>query len=114
MIRRRVPIRRTAIRKVRSKPRPGRLKGQALLELRADCYRRDFGICRKCGKCTNWDASQESDNSYHMSHIRAKRIGLDILENVETLCGACHRKFHSFGPSMQKPCPPKPIDTDSI
>lgn len=98
----------TYIKKKRSKPRRGRLQGDDLLELRADCYRRDFGICRKCSCLTNWDASHESDNSYHMSHIKAKRMGGDTLENVETLCGACHRKYHNFGPSMEKPCPPKP------
>jgi hypothetical protein len=100
-------IRRTPIRKVRSKPRRGRLKGQALLELRADCYRRDFGICQKCGRATDWDASQESDNAYHMAHRRGKRMWGDHLDQVEVECGACHRKFHAYGPTMEKPCKPK-------
>lgn len=107
-------IKRSPIRKVRTKPRPGRLKGQALLELRADCFRRDFGICQKCRRVTDWDASQESDNAYHVAHRRGKRMWGDHLDQVEVECGACHRKFHSFGPSMEKPCPPKPkkVDTD--
>jgi len=102
-----VPLKRTAVKPVRSKPRPGRLKGQKLLELRAECYRRDFGVCQECGRPTDWDADQERDNSYHMAHIKAKRIGLDMLENVRTLCGFCHRREHLWGKSMAKPVPPK-------
>jgi 5-methylcytosine-specific restriction endonuclease McrA len=45
--------------------------------------------------------------SFHMSHIKAKRMGGDFLDNVETLCGDCHRKYHNYGPSMEKPVPAK-------
>lgn len=94
------------IRSRRTKPRPGRLKDEALAKLRIDCYVRDGGRCVKCQTMT-YEAPQERDYAYHMSHKRAKRIGLDTLENVETLCGKCHRTFHNYGPSMTKPCPPK-------
>ena|ERR1700677_818972 len=91
----------------RSKPRPGRLKGEALQQLRMDCWFRDKGECQKCGIHTNYVADPMVSYSYHMSHIQAKRLGGDSLDNVETLCGDCHRKYHNYGPTMEKPCPPK-------
>lgn len=95
------------IRSRRKKPRPGRLQGVELADLRLSCWLRDDGVCKKCSCQAFPDLPHTSPNSYHMSHIKAKRIGLDVLENVETLCGDCHRKFHNFGPSMKKPVPPK-------
>jgi hypothetical protein len=92
------------IRKVRRKPRPGRLKGKELAELRIQCFARDRALCQDCGQMVIFDAPHEWDNSYHMAHIKAKRIGLDKLSNVKTSCGRCHRKHHAGG----KPCPPKP------
>jgi 5-methylcytosine-specific restriction endonuclease McrA len=91
------------IRKARRKPRPGRLKGVALAELRIQCFARDRALCRDCGRFVIFDAPSEWDNSYHMAHIKAKRIGLDILSNVKVSCGKCHRAHHSGG----KPVPPK-------
>lgn len=108
MIRRYAPIKRTAVKKKRSKPRPGRLQGKKLYDLRWACYNRDKGLCQKCGVLTHWMQDELAPDLYHMSHIKAKRIGLDTLENVEVLCGACHRQFHQYGPSMKKPVPPKP------
>lgn len=101
-------IPRKPIRKVRSKPRPGRLKGRNLATLRQNCWDRDEGICQECGKPTLFGVSLDCSDAFHMAHIKAKRIGLDTLDNVRTLCGDCHRKEHSYGPSMEKPCPPKP------
>lgn len=91
----------------RSKPRRGRLKGVDLSALGLACWHRDDGHCRECGILTLWDAPQESDRSYHMAHIKAKRIGGDSLGNVRTLCGECHRKEHNYGKSMTKPVPCK-------
>jgi hypothetical protein len=34
----------------------------------------------------------------------------DSLETTEVNCGKCHRRFHAYGPSMEKPCPPKSVD----
>jgi 5-methylcytosine-specific restriction endonuclease McrA len=100
-------IKRSPIRKVRSKPRRGRLKGAALIKLRDDCFLRDAGICQKCGNQTDPDAPHENDNAYHMAHRKGKRMWGDHLDQVEVECGACHRKFHAYGPSMIKPCNPK-------
>jgi 5-methylcytosine-specific restriction endonuclease McrA len=92
----------------RKKPRPGRLKGEDLIKLRHDCYLRDNAICQKCGIFTLWVTTNVmATNLYHMAHIKAKRMGGDTLENVETLCGDCHRRYHLWGPSMEKPCKAK-------
>jgi 5-methylcytosine-specific restriction endonuclease McrA len=107
-------IKRTPIRKVRSKPRPGRLKNAELELLRMKCWERDKGLCQRCGQFTDPDKFHTASDSYHMAHKRGKRMWGDSLDQVETFCGDCHRRFHNFGPTMQKPCPPKPIDTDSV
>lgn len=100
-------MKRRPIRKRRTKPRPGRLKGAALARLRQQCWDRDGGECRECLKHTNYLLYKEHPDSYHMAHIKAKRIGGDSLNNVRTLCGDCHRKEHNYGPSMTKPVPSK-------
>ena len=93
----------------RNKPRPGRLKGTALIELRIACYMRDKGLCQRCGKGVVFDMNQECADSFHMAHRRNKRMWGDTLENVQTECGACHRQYHAQGPSMTKPVPPKEV-----
>lgn len=109
MIPRYTPLRRgkPPKKKRAGKPRPGRLQGTALDMLRADCYLRSTD-CDECGEYTVFNAPHTWPNSFHMAHIKAKRIGLDTLSNVRTLCGDCHRKEHNYGKSMDKPCPPKP------
>lgn len=96
---------RKPIRKVRSKPRPGRLKGKDLAMLRIDCFARDKAICQDCGCVVIFDAPHTWPNSFHMAHIKAKRIGGDNLDNVRTLCGTDHRNEHAGGNG--KPCPKK-------
>jgi 5-methylcytosine-specific restriction endonuclease McrA len=95
------------IRTRRTKPRPGRLEGEDLAELRVECYFRDKGICQRCGRKTVFGLNQECDDSFHMAHRRNKSMWGDTLGNVQTECGACHRKYHQCGPSMQKPVPAK-------
>jgi|GEM_PF-2053599 5-methylcytosine-specific restriction endonuclease McrA len=116
---RRTPIKRSGPpRKKRpGPPRAGRLEGDDLTGLRDDCFARDFGICQamipdgrtayQCGTQTFKDLPHTAPNSYHMAHVQGKRRGGDSLQNVKTFCGDCHRKFHNFGPSMQKPCKSK-------
>jgi 5-methylcytosine-specific restriction endonuclease McrA len=128
MILRRSPIKRgRPVKKVRSKPRAGRLKGAALEKLRRECFERDgyrcqawemgvvgwfrvefpshresipiFGL-RRCRKSVTWESG-------HMAHIKAKRRNGDSLDNVRTLCAECHGLEHAYGPSGIKPCPPK-------
>jgi hypothetical protein len=95
------------IRSKRKKPRPGRLKGDDLTELRFACYERDKAICQRCGHMTFNRLPQEHDESYHMAHRKGKRMFGDSLDNVQTECGACHRRYHVYGPSMEKPVPAK-------
>lgn len=111
-------IARSPIRKVRSKARPARLKGNALAALRAQCFERDGYLCqhilkvvrvapewvevKRCRKRVTWGTG-------HMAHIVSRgRGGKDELSNVTTKCAACHIGIeHSYGPSGQKPCPRK-------
>lgn len=101
-------IPRKPIRKVRSKPRFGRLDAAGIQAQRARIFVRDKGVCQDCGMYTLFNAPEEWDNSFHRAHIRNKRMFGDDDSNVKTNCGGCHRKFHQNGPSMEKPCPPKP------
>jgi len=121
MIRRRAPIRRTAIRKVRSKPRPGRLKGKALENLRRDCFERDNYQCRheirhpiadlkgyvvdsyyeRCGNFVTWETG-------HMAHIVSRGAGgKDELSNVLTKCPYCHQIREHHEGNGGKIIPPK-------
>ena len=88
-------MKRTPIRKSRSKARPGRMKGEAMTRLRLAAYVRDNGLCSECGKLLGWD-------NCHLAHIKSKRRHGDSLENVRILCIPCHLREHS-----PKACPPK-------
>jgi hypothetical protein len=57
-----------------------------------------------CGVALNLTQPPEHPQSYHMAHIRNKRMWGDSIENVKALCGSCHRDSHNAG---GKPCPPK-------
>lgn len=116
----RTPLKRSTkpIKKSRSKPRPGRLKGDAMTQLRSDCFERDRYYCQhetfshvlqalvKCCARVTWETG-------HMAHkISRGRGGKDELSNVVTKCAHHHMVVeHSYGPSGVKPCPKK-IDTD--
>jgi len=71
-----------------------RLSGKAMEELRLQCFRRDRGHCQECGQRLMWDAWTGASQSYHMAHIRNKRMYGDTLENIRALCGDCHRAEH--------------------
>jgi 5-methylcytosine-specific restriction endonuclease McrA len=89
--------------KPRKKPRAGRLKGQELEDLRQACWARDKGCCVDCGQHAVYYAPHMWSNSYHMAHVRNKRMWGDNLDNVVTKCGDCHRSEHAGG----KPVPSK-------
>jgi 5-methylcytosine-specific restriction endonuclease McrA len=104
------------IRKSRSKPRPGRLKGADMEQMRRDCFERDRYQCQGHRPMWNWFTERwepEKCLRYvtwengHMAHIGAKRRHGDSLDNVRTLCGECHGIEHQWGKSMTKPCPRK-------
>lgn len=94
------------IRKVRSKPRPGRLKGADFENLRRACFNRANGRCEDCGCFMLYRRRFDADPiAYDMAHIRNKRMYGDHLGNVRALCHECHMDSHNAG---GKPCPKKP------
>jgi hypothetical protein len=93
------------IRSRRSKPRPGRLKGDDLTALRLACFMRDRGRCVVCEKRLHLDPRFDGDpDAYDMAHKRNKRMHGDSLGNVEAQCHRCHMNYHAG----EKPCPAKP------
>jgi hypothetical protein len=56
MILRRSPMKRGRVKKVRSKPRAGRLKGADMEQLRRECFERDFYLCQGfvCDLVVDW------------------------------------------------------------
>jgi 5-methylcytosine-specific restriction endonuclease McrA len=115
MILRRSPMKRGRVKKVRSKPRAGRLKGADMEQLRRECFERDFYLCQGfvCDLVVDWMQFGHTCNrpvtweTGHMAHIGAKRRHGDSLDNVRTLCAECHQIEHAYGKSGVKPCPPK-------
>jgi 5-methylcytosine-specific restriction endonuclease McrA len=110
MITRRKPLKRSPlkrstkpVKKVRSKPRPGRIKGKDLQAQRIRIFERDKGLCHDCGIPVLFNAPEEWDNSFHRAHLRGKRNFGDDDSNVKTSCGKCHRAHHAG----HKPVPPK-------
>ena len=95
------PIARTAVKKVRAKPRPGRLKGAKLTTRRAERWDIDKGICQGCFKPCD-------PNNWHLAHFRNKRMWGDGIENMRVKHPDCHLVVeHAYGPSGVKPVPPK-------
>ncbi len=101
---------------MRKRPmRPGRLKGDALAALRAQCFERDQFRCQYrirtgyaldgsiCGYALCWEPV--TWDSGHMHHLKTRGAGgKDELSNVQTICASCHQKAHNC---EGKPCPPK-------
>lgn len=83
------------IRSRRKKPRPGRLKGKDLEQLRRQCFERDNECCVVCGMKLRWETGYR--DSMHMAHIRAKRIGGDNLANVRSKCFHDHIEVEHLG-----------------
>lgn len=114
------PIARTAVKKVRAKPRPGRLKGKALTALRESVFERDGFRCQHLLPAHITDHGQViselwepcnlllTSRTAHLAHIRNKRMWGDSMENCTTKCAEHHLvNEHSYGPSGIKPVPPK-------
>lgn len=104
------------IKKVRRKPRLGRLKGAAMTNLRRACFERDGYRCKhmvrrstaehswweECGCVVTWETGD-------MAHIVSRGAGgKDELSNVVTKCRLHHRVVeHAYGKSGEKPVKPK-------
>jgi 5-methylcytosine-specific restriction endonuclease McrA len=100
-------LKRSPIKKKRSKPRPGRLEGKEMDDLREIVFTRDMGICQNCGRKIIFNAPHEHDDSFHLAHTKGKRMWGDSPETTRAECGRCHRTFHNYGPSREKPVPAK-------
>ena len=89
------------IKKVRSKPRPGRVRGKAMGAMRSEVFKRDGDCCTNCGAFV--------PKTGHLAHKRSKRMFGDSPENTCVECPKCHGEYHAYGPSRQKPCPVRPV-----
>lgn len=105
MIPRHKPMKRS-----RYKPRPGRLKGDDMSDLRDEAYARDKGCCVACGRILNPLAPKITDDSFHLAHRRNKRMHGDHIDQVDCQCGKCHREEHHYGKSRIKPVPRKDVE----
>lgn len=68
--------------------KPIRLKGRKLIELYEAVYKRDHGLCVKCGK---W--IEPGTIPHH--RILKSQGGSDIMDNLEMQCLKCHDKEHN-------------------
>lgn len=116
-------MKKSPIKKRRNRPRPGRVRGKAMEELRRACFERDGYRCQalkypvcvhgdvligiKCLRPVTWENG-------HMAHKRNKRMWGDSLDQVQTECDQCHGEYHQYGPSRIKPCPPKPQNEGAV
>lgn len=96
----RKPIQRSRVRTRRTKARFGRLKGNALGDLRRDCFARDCGRCVVCGVPLSLETME-------MAHIKNKRMFGDNLSNVRTKCFRCHRIIEHCNGGVEKIVPAK-------
>lgn len=71
--------------------------GKCELRLHPDCKK---GVLPEFGE-TPWD-------HWHLVHLRNKRMWGWGRSNLKGGCHVCHLiVLHQYGPSFQKPCPPK-------
>ncbi len=89
------------------KPNIVRLAGKDLQALRIACFLKFGGICQDCGRRVSLDADEAAPYKADMAHLRGKRNNGDTLSNVTLLCHEDHMRRHQYGPSKEKPCPPK-------
>ena len=90
----------------RSKPRPNRVYGAEMKDLRQQCWDRDEGQCRHCGILTFYAAVGYHPRNYEMAHIRSRGAGgADELSNLKTLCSLCHKSEHAGGKPVPKKVP---------
>jgi len=59
-----------------------------------EVFQRDGYICRACGLlCVPKEAGMRDVGRWpHCDHIVPKPAGSDEMENLQTLCGACHSR----------------------
>src|SRR6185437_14449498 len=96
-------LRKTRIPQRRAKPRTHkfivRLTGEKLARLRLECWMRDLGRCKQCGRKLFFEKRYEGDPlAYDMAHKKSRGAGgSDTLDNVEAQCHECHMREHNEG-----------------
>lgn len=106
-------MKRSPIRKVRSKPRRGQLTKKQKEVLRDYVYELTGGMCKlnKSPLCIRGVLPKEGYcpfDHWHLVHLGAKRRHGWGLDNLTGGCWHCHLVvLHSYGKSGIKPCPPK-------
>ena len=94
------PLKRTWVKRYRSKPRRGRLRGKQMSALWEAAWERDEGVCQRC-------LLPVLPEEGVLSHRKGKRMWGDHLDNVQIEHDACHKRFHANGPTLEKPCKAK-------
>lgn len=82
------------MKRSRSKPRPGRVKGEDMTALREAVWARDGGLCCFCGLPVDFERGE-------MAHLRGKRMWGDGIENIR---GPAHKSCHQDS-HAPKACP---------
>ena len=83
--------------------KPVLLEGKKKTEFRKDVYIRAGGLCESCGE----PAPHKEETVFnvftcgHVSHIRPRRIGGDVMKNVKWECYSCHIGY-KHGPRWSK------------
>jgi hypothetical protein len=107
----------STIKKRRKRPRRGRLGPKDMELLRREVFDRDKNRCKQeysrvsvfTGDTVTWFCNRpvtwESGELCH--RVSRGAGGHDTAENTFCGCKECHRRFHTCGPSMQKPVPSK-------
>ena len=111
-------LKRSPVRKLRTKPRRGRLKGKDMESLRREAFDRDGYRCQHVLVCAEMNFEELKPilclrpitwETGHLAHIISRGAGgKDELSNVLTKCPFHHMVAeHSYGPSGIKPVPKK-------
>jgi 5-methylcytosine-specific restriction endonuclease McrA len=72
------------------------------LRLRAACLERDDFRCRRCGRSADGGAILNADHV-----IPRSKGGLDVLENLQTLCDDCNAGKGASDPTPHDLRPPR-------
>ena len=74
------------------KKKPILLNGRAYGELRRQCAEKAHYHCVTCGRYVSL-AGNSGDPLFsngHMAHVRPRKVGGDVIENVRWKCFNCH------------------------
>lgn len=107
-------MRRTPLRKHRSKPRRGQPTNAQKAAIRHQVYVETGGRCELnfdgCIKGVLKENGVSPWDHWHLVHLRNKRMWGWERSNLRGGCHHCHLVvLHSYGPSLEKTCPKKEV-----